>query len=75
MAVDRTAALKTNQAERTKSFMVYDGSGRMTDVYEAHAEAVTGTPCLRTQYSYDGVSGRVLKRLETNSTWDASYDI
>lgn len=60
--------------ERTKNFCVYDGSGRMTDNYEAQADAVTGTPCLRTRYSYDGVTSRILKRVELVDAWDASFD-
>lgn len=71
---DRTSHLKTALHERTKNFIVYDGDGRMTENYEAHADAVTGTPCLLTRYAYDGLTSRILKRVEQVSTWNASYD-
>jgi hypothetical protein len=58
-----------------KQYIVYDGSGRMTDVYTAHTNAITGTPCTRTRYSYDGTSSRVEKRKEQDATWDATWDI
>lgn len=72
--IDRTNVLKTNLKERVKQYCVYDASGRMTDAYEAHADAVDGTPCIHTQYEYDGTSGRILKRRELNGEWDSSYD-
>jgi hypothetical protein len=70
-----TAHLKTNRNELVKQYIVYDGNGRMTDVYEARNDAEDGTPCLRTQYTYDGASSRIEKRLETLDTWLAAYDI
>ncbi len=74
-STDRTSHLKTALHERTKNYVVYDGSGRMTDNYEVHADAADGTPCLRTQYSYDGVTSNIVKRLETTSTWQAAWDM
>lgn len=72
---DRTSHLKTVLHERTKNFCVYDGSGRMTDNYEAHADAEDQTPCLRTIYTYDGASSRILKRAELEDVWLSTYDI
>ena len=71
---DRTSHLKTGLHERTKNYIVYDGQGRMTDNYEAHADAITGTPCLRTRYSYVGLSTSITKRIEVEDTWNSSYD-
>lgn len=72
---DRTSVLKTNLKERVKQYIVYDGSSRMTDIYEAHADASDGTPCLRTKYTYDGASSRIVKRLEAEDVWSSAYDI
>jgi hypothetical protein len=72
---DRTSRLKTTAYELVKQYLVYDGSGRCTDVYTVQTDAADDTPCTRTQYEYDGVSSRVLKRKESNSTWDSSWDI
>lgn len=70
-----TGHLKTNLHELVKQYVIYDGSGRMTDVYEARADAVQATPCLRTQYTYDGVSSRVEKRKESAAAWDITWDM
>lgn len=69
-----TGHLKTAKHELLKQYVVYDGSGRMTDIYEARNDAADGAPCLRTRYSYDGTSSRILKRLETTDVWSAAYD-
>ncbi len=75
MANDRRGRLLTEAHEMVKQYVVYDGSGRMTDVYVAHTDAADGTPCSRTQYEYDGTSSRVTKRKELDATWDTTWDI
>lgn len=75
MSTDRTSRLKTTAYELVKQYMIYDGSGRLTSLYTAHTDAETGTPCVLTQYTYDGTSGRIEKRKESDATWDASWDI
>ncbi len=72
---DRSSLLKTALHERTKNYVVYDGSGRMTDNYETHADAEDGSPCLRTRYEYVGVTSNISKRLETEATWDETWDM
>jgi hypothetical protein len=71
---DTTGHIKTHAKELVKQYLVYDGSDRLTDVYTAPKEAVTGTPCQLTRYAYVGVTSRILKRLETTATWDATWD-
>lgn len=71
----KTELLKTQREELTKIYTTYDGSGRPTAVYSASANAITGTSCIKTTYSYDGSSARVTKRLEAYDVWDATYDI
>jgi hypothetical protein len=72
---DRTSRLKTTAYELVKQYVSYDGSDRTEYVYTAHTDAVHGTPCTVTQYEYVGASARVLKRKESNATWDSSWDI
>ena len=68
--------LTTGGHEYIKSYITYDASSRMEYVYEARANAEDGDPCLRTQYVYDGVSTRITKMKETESTWvSATMDI
>lgn len=67
--------LRTNALENIKQHFVYDVSNRMTDVYEARANARNGDPCLRTTYTYVSTSTRVQAMKETDATWDSSWDI
>ena len=67
--------IKTGNAEYIKTYHVYDGSGRITDIYEARANAADGHYALRTRYAYIGVTSRVEKTREEASTWSAAYDI
>jgi hypothetical protein len=72
---DRTSNLKTTAYELVKQYVEYDASDRTEYVYTAHTDAADGTPCTVTQYVYDGVSSRVIKRKESNATWDETWDI
>lgn len=67
--------LRTNQREYIKSYITYDGSDRMSVVYEAKANAVHGTPCMKTTYTYVGSTARIQKMKEEAATWDSTYDI
>lgn len=72
---DTTAQLKAHAGEMIKQYYAYDGSNRLEYVYTAHINTGDGEPCERTQYTYDGGTTRIVKRAETNSTWDSSWDI
>lgn len=72
---DASGHIITGLKQAMKRYSVYDTSDRQTDVYEVHTEAVHGTPCLRTQLVYDGVSSRVLKEKESVSSWNSTWDI
>lgn len=75
MAQDRRGRLITEAHEMVKQYLVYDGDGRVTDVYTAHTDAITGTPCSRTRYSYVTGTTRVEKRKEQDATWDTTWDM
>ena len=70
-----TGHLKTNLHEFVKQYVVYDGSGRTTHIYETREDAEHGSPCMLTQYTYDGASNRIQKRKETVSAWDSAWDM
>lgn len=61
--------------EIVKAHHVYDGSGRLIERYEALANADNGAPCLRTDYTYDGITTRVVGMKESTSTWSSAWDI
>lgn len=67
--------LKTGMHEPVKQFQIFDVTGRVTHLYEARANAEDGDPCMLTQYSYDGVSSRIEKTLESVDSWDSDWDI
>lgn len=75
MSNNDTGHLKTNQHEMIKSYITYDGSDRMSVVYEARADAVANTPCMKTTYTYVSTSSRVEKMKEETAVWSLSYDI
>lgn len=67
--------LTTIRQEPVKMIRVYDAGNRLITQYEAVTHAQDGDPCMRTDYTYDGSSSRVLKLKETVDTWLAAYDI
>lgn len=71
----KTELLKSQLHELVKQYISYDVSDRPEYVYTASSDAADGTPCTVTQYVYDGATSRVLKRKESYSNWDASWDI
>lgn len=71
----KTELLKSQMKELIKSYTTYDGSSRPQYIYVAQANCADGGACIRTEYTYDGGSTRVVKRLESYSTWSSAYDI
>jgi hypothetical protein len=67
--------LQALQKEICKTKSVYDGSNRLITRYEALANAEDGAPCLRTDYTYVGVTTQVDATKESFSNWDSSWDI
>lgn len=67
--------LITLSKEVVKIFRVYDGNDRLITTYEAVANAVDGAPCLKTDYSYIGVTTKLEKMKESMSVWSAAYEI
>jgi uncharacterized membrane protein len=71
----KDGAIKTGKLERMKWHYVYDGSMRVTDIYEASADAAHAATCMRTRYTYSGTTIYIVNALETTGTWDSSWDI
>lgn len=67
--------LSSLKAEVVKAHHVYDGSDRLQTRYEALANTVNGGPSLKTDYTYDGASTRVVGMKESLSTWNSAWDI
>lgn len=66
--------VKSGPTEGIKSHMVYDGSNRLSEVYEAMADALNGATALKTSYQYDGASTRITGMKEELSTWNSAWD-
>lgn len=73
MARSTTAHITTGLNEYVKQKIMYDGGGRMIDVYETRANAKDGESCLRTTFTYDGTSSRVDFMIEQEAVWDGSW--
>jgi hypothetical protein len=71
----KNSFVKSGNEEYLKQYLVYDGSNRITQIYEAMANALNGDPCLLTEYGYVGISSRVEKMRESESTWDSSWEL
>lgn len=67
--------LQNLKEEIVKVFKVYDGSDRLITQYEAVANAVDQSPCLKTDYTYIGATTKVEKMRESQGIWLAAYDI
>ncbi len=75
MAEQSSRALITGAKEYVKQYFVYDESNRMTDVYEARANARDGEPALRTSYVYVGATNNVQAMKEAESLWSSAWDL
>lgn len=72
-AQDGQGFVRTAFGEFIKQYFTYDGSDRVSVVYEAPRNAVTGTPCSMTTYTYWGTSTRVKLVVEDKATWDTAW--
>ncbi len=71
-----TNHLKTGKNGLIKSYITYDGSDRMSTIYEAPADAVNNQKCLKTTYTYVTGTTRIEKMKEEEATWiSATMDI
>ena len=61
--------------EVLKLHRVYDGSNRLIEQYETFANTVDNGVALKTTYTYDGASERVVGMKEELATWDSAWDI
>lgn len=67
--------IKTSQQQYVKTHSVFDGSFRLTHIYEAASATTNGAPCMVTRFSYDGSSSRIENSVEEDAFWDSSWDI
>ncbi len=66
--------IKTQQSQYIKSHCIFDGTFRVTHLYEAPSAAVNGSPCMVTRFQFDGVSTRVSGSIEEDATWSSAWD-
>lgn len=70
----KTLLIKTKENELMKQYVELDGQDRPVRIYEASVIAVTGSPCLVTEYIYQNPTSTVFRgKKEGLSTWDASW--
>lgn len=70
----KTLLLVTRENEITKQYQEIDGQNRPVRIYEASVIAVTGSPCLVTEYIYYNPTSTVYKGMkEAYATWDATW--
>jgi predicted lipase len=70
-----TTLLLTGHKEMKKEHYVYDGSSRVTHIFQAKRDAANGSPCLVTKYAYIGATFNVSDSREYQGTWDATWDV
>jgi hypothetical protein len=66
--------LKANLKGGIKTYSVYDGSQRVTAMYETVIHWDVGAPALATFFAYDGTSSRLVGTKEEKSTWTATME-
>ena len=71
---NRTALLKSQLNEYTKTYITYDINNRVEYVYTVDNDALNGDPCVVTRYSYDGVTTRVVYSKEYESTLHTAWE-
>ena len=72
---DKRGQLLSNLEEFSKSHIEYDGTSRIEYVYECPVDTLDEGQCMVTQYTYDGVSNRIVNRKEYHGEWDSDWDI
>lgn len=72
--ISKTQLIIIKGNELTKQYQELDGQDRPVRVYEARVGAVTGTPCLVTEYIYQNPTSTVFKgKKEAYSTWNVTW--
>lgn len=70
----KTQMILTKEGNIMKQYQLLDGQNRPLRIYEALSNAVTGSPCLVTEYIYqNGTSTTIKGKKESYSTWDVSW--
>lgn len=72
--ISKTQLIIVKENELTKQYQELDGQDRPVRVFEAPVIAVTGSPCLVTEYIYQSPSSTVFRgKKEAYSTWDVTW--
>lgn len=67
--------LRSQLGEFIKQYIVYDGTGRPTDVYTAPVDLANGLSCSHVQYAYlSPTSSLVTYMKEGLSTWNSAWE-
>lgn len=66
--------IKTQQSQYIKTHCDFDGSFRVTALYEAASAIANGGPCMVTRFQYDGISTRVSGTVEEDAVWNSAWD-
>lgn len=70
----KTQQIITNEKELTIQYQLLDGQQRPLRIYEAPVTAITGTPCLVTEYIYQNGTSVIIKgKKESYGVWDSSW--
>lgn len=67
--------LKTLKLEALKEYREYDVNNRPSAIYQTLTSARDLDDCLKTEYVYDGLSNRIVKKRETVVDWSSAWDI
>jgi len=70
----KTDLLLTILREINKQHIALDGLNRISMIYTARPDAVTGDPCHVREYVYYGLTLVVKGRAEGLGTWDSAFD-
>jgi hypothetical protein len=72
--ISKTQLLIVKRNELTKQYQELDGQDRPVYVYEAPVIAVTGSPCLVTEYIYQNPTSSIIKgKKEAYASWDETW--
>ena len=71
----QTELLKTHDKELVKDHIEYDVQGRTEYIYTASANAINGSACLVTRYSYSGITSNVVFNKEYYGIWNSAWEL
>jgi len=70
-ARNKGTLIKNSLNDLSRAHYVYDTESRVSAMYVADATAANGDPCLKTTFTYVGLTALVETFIEEESTWEA----